>query len=92
VDRDAISQLLADAHLRFWSASGGQSIREREPDAVRTEVVAVTGHLISMSGNATIHPSEDYWRDGFTETMLPVELLVCGVFEALLKESSDFFA
>jgi len=19
----------------------------------------------------TIHPSEDYWRDGFTETMLP---------------------
>ena len=23
VDRDAISRLLADAHLRFWSASGG---------------------------------------------------------------------
>jgi hypothetical protein len=25
----------------------------------------------SMSGNAITHPSENYWRDGVTETELP---------------------
>jgi hypothetical protein len=47
--------------------------------------------LLEMSGNATTHPSENYWRDDVTKTMLPRgELFVRGGFEALLKKSSDF--